>query len=259
MPEPTDLWRVASSQDESRLINDMCNGLRTFTDGGVDEPDEVIALAIAGAETAEGLEAALDIEWALYTPRQAAVVASALFTQIEAAATAMDKLSKHLDVMAARGDITEPTLDFEAVGDAALLGDVQRKLAATAYEADCAVAADRVAAVDILAARPYLGTMPTNSHETLVAVAELAGGNGELLTHQHLRDIEELARAERNGFSCGCWVEFADCTGAVWQLRQVDGPWCLVPAEGQEERIELPLYETGAHPRRLWALIHHEL
>lgn len=259
MPEPIELWRVAASQEDRGLIDDMCNGLRTFADGAVDEPEEVVALAIAGAEAAEGLEAALDIEWALYTPKQAAVVASALFTQIEAAAAAMDKLSEYLDVMAERGDITEPGPDFEAVGDAALVGEAQRRLATSAYEADCAVTADRVAAVDILAATPYFGTMPTSPHETLVAVAGLAGGEGKLLTHEHLRDDSELAQAEENGFGCGCWVEIADRSGAVWRFYRVDSPWCLVPADGQGERVELPLYEADAHPRHLWALISQEL
>ncbi|MFE4256272.1 hypothetical protein ACFRU3_44005 [Streptomyces sp. NPDC056910] len=82
-----ELWRrvaEADAQGSRRLVGDVCGGLDLVTDsGGPDDPDEIIALAIAGAKSAEATAAGLGLERALYTPQQAAVVASALYAQIE--------------------------------------------------------------------------------------------------------------------------------------------------------------------------------
>ncbi|MGW2542978.1 hypothetical protein ACWC5I_19420 [Kitasatospora sp. NPDC001574] len=63
----------------------MLLDIRLVTDDGPKDPEDVIALSVVGAHSAEHLAAALEGEWALYTPQQAAVVASVVFAQIDAA------------------------------------------------------------------------------------------------------------------------------------------------------------------------------
>ncbi|MCM1943270.1 hypothetical protein NC239_34225 [Streptomyces sp. G3] len=115
------------------LIDAVCEEARLLAEHGTQDPGQTIALAVAGAEAAEGLAAALEGPWALYTPQQVAVTASALFTQITAAGTALEKLDRLLDVMAERGDITEP--DHDGVGEAERLCTAQSTLGAAGQEA----------------------------------------------------------------------------------------------------------------------------
>ena len=104
---PAYLWQSAEEADAQRsrrLIGDVCEGSDLVTDiGGPDDPEEVIALSIAGARAAKAAEAGLQTEWALYTPHQAAVVASALLAQIDAAGKALEHLAEYLHVMDAWG------------------------------------------------------------------------------------------------------------------------------------------------------------
>ncbi|MFF7859073.1 YncE family protein [Streptomyces sp. NPDC007904] len=69
-------------------------GARLLTDPGLGDPGQATALAVAGAEAAEGLAVALEDEWALYTPQQVAVPACALFARITAAGAAPEKLDE---------------------------------------------------------------------------------------------------------------------------------------------------------------------
>ncbi|MFJ8187901.1 hypothetical protein [Streptomyces sp. NPDC096105] len=139
------LWRRYEEPDDRGLIDDVCEEVRLLAEHGPEDPGQTIALAVAGPEAAEGLAAALEDPWALYTPQQVAVTASALFTQITAAGTALEKPDRLLDVMAERGDITEP--DYDGVGEAERLCTAQSTLGAAGQEAAGAIDV-RACAVD---------------------------------------------------------------------------------------------------------------
>ncbi|WP_424863424.1 hypothetical protein [Streptomyces sp. MMS24-I29] len=86
------LWEEYEEPEDRSVVGDACNGIRLITEDPAPEPADTIALAIAGAEAAEGIRDALESDWALHTPQQAAVVASALFAQMSAAAEAFESL-----------------------------------------------------------------------------------------------------------------------------------------------------------------------
>ncbi|MFJ4778176.1 hypothetical protein [Streptomyces sp. NPDC088762] len=62
------LWKEYEEPDTRGAVGDACDGIRAFTQYHGAEPVVTIALAIAGAEAAEGLRDALESDWALYTP-----------------------------------------------------------------------------------------------------------------------------------------------------------------------------------------------
>ncbi|GAA0533900.1 MULTISPECIES: hypothetical protein [Streptomyces] len=256
-----DLWRGVSEEDAKgsrRLIGDVCSGIRLVTDDdGPDDPDEVIAMAIAGAEAAEATADGLDREWALYTPQQAAVVASALFAQIEAAGTALEKLSEYLHIMDARQDVVIPEFNDSEHPN---LNDAEMGLGGAGQEARAtAVAAERT--VRALAETPYLGRLPAHAHETITAVAELLGSAATLCTDHHVQDEVELAENYDSGFGCGCSIALSDNTGSPWEFRRGDSSWNLVRLADVGDDgvlrswVDLDASEACAHPGHLAALI----
>ncbi|MFI1734515.1 hypothetical protein ACH40E_35955 [Streptomyces acidicola] len=228
--------------------------MRLITEYGADDPGETIALAIAGAEAAEGLAAALDGEWALYTPQQAAVTASALFAQISAAGAALRKLDTHLDVLAQRGDIVPP--DYNGAGEAKRLCTAQSTLGASGQEAAGAVDARACdAAVRTLDSTPYFGTLPANAHETIIAVAGLLGDSAQLLSDCGVQGEADLAGLDQDG--CGCRIQLTSGNGAVWDFHRADSTWYLMPEYGDLRRngVELSMTEARAHPEHLAMLV----
>ncbi|WP_331759782.1 hypothetical protein OG422_30790 (plasmid) [Streptomyces sp. NBC_01525] len=266
MEEPQewlDLWRRAAEADSEggrRLVDDVCAGIHLVTDyGPADDPGEVIAVAIAGAEAAEATAAGLDQEWALYTPQQAAVVASALFAQIDAAGTALEKLGEYLHLMDARQDVVMPEFDG-GHGDDLNLSNAEMFVGAAGQESRVAGinAAD---AVRILAQTPYLGALPTNAHETITAVADLLGDKATLETDHHIQDETELAKNYSSGFGCGCRITLHGSTGSPWEFHRGDSSWNLLRlADIDNDGIlrtwtELDTTDACAHPGHVTALI----
>lgn len=244
-----DLWRRFEDQDNANQLHDVCRGVRLITEGRrATEPHDIITLAIAGAEAAEGVLAGLDSEWAVYTPQHAAFVASALFAQITAAGAALEKLDAQLDVMAERGDIVTP--EFDATGEARRVADAQAALGAAGQDAYGAVTGRDTRAVSLLAAARSFVVLPAGVHETITAVARLLGQDVKLLRYDH---ADEAADNVRSG--CGCRIELADSSGAMWCFQWEDDTWCLVrQTDGHE--VELAAIRPCADPRHLAALIH---
>ncbi|MGX4695051.1 hypothetical protein [Streptomyces sp. JNUCC 63] len=255
------LWRRYQEPDDRGLIDDVCGGVRLLTEPGPDDPGQTIALAIAGAEATAGLAAALEDEWALYTPQQVAVTASALFAQIAAAGAALEKLDGCLDVMAERGEITAP--DYDGVGEAERLCTAQTALGAAGQKASGAIDARACdAAVDILASTPYAGALPANAHDTITQLAGLLGDSAKLLPG-HLPD--GTGRAELDHYGCGCRIELTDRDGTVWDFHRADSAWDLIPladtsSDGRRlEGMELSMTEACPHPRHLALLVRQAL
>jgi hypothetical protein len=262
-PQQEPLWRRYQEPDDRGLIDDVCDGLRLITEPGPDDPGQTVALAIVGAEAAEGLAAALEDEWALYTPQQAAVTASALFAQIAAAGAALEKLSDCLDVMAGRGEITVP--DYDAAGEAERLCTAQSVLGAAGQEAFGTIdAADCDEAVDILATTPYTGTLPVSTHETFVQLAGMLGDSAKLVPcYQSPTEMVSAARDYEDG--CGCRIELTDRDGIVWDFHRSDGTWYFMPLADVTPSGRpltgraLSMTETCPHPQHLALLVRQML
>ncbi|MFB7852784.1 hypothetical protein ACFC34_38020 [Streptomyces sp. NPDC056053] len=262
--EWVNLWHrdaELETESERRLISDVCGGIRMVADDGPDDPEDVIAVAIAGAEAAEATAFGLDYDWALYTPQQAAVVASALFAQIEAAGLALERLGEYLHVMDARQDVEMPEFDGH---EDLNLSNAEMLLGCAGQEARAAACrAEDV--VRVLAETPYLGTLPENAHETITALAKLLGTEATLNTDHHIRDEAELAKNYENGFGCGCSITLHDDNGSQWQFQRGDSTWNLLRMEDIDEDgilqswTELDTIDAHAHPEHVATLIRQEL
>jgi hypothetical protein len=244
------------------LIGEVCSGIELVAgDGPPDDPDEVIAMAVAGAQAAEAAAAGLDNPWALYTPRQAAVVASALFAQIDAAGAALEKLSAYLHEMDARGDVEMP----EFVGHEILnLSNGEAILGCVGEESRGSLR-DPEEAVRVLAQTPYLGHLPADAHETITAVAALLGNTATLVSEQHLHEQAQLEENYRLGYGCGCYITLRDSHGAPWQFQRGDSAWALFNIASVDESglvhesTELAAVEALAHPGHVAALVRQQL
>ncbi|MFE5740184.1 hypothetical protein [Streptomyces celluloflavus] len=268
MEQPEE-WREQWQQYEQvdatgsrRLVADVCSGIDMFADDEDADPEVVIALAIAGAKAAEAAAGALEAEWALYTPQQAAVVASALFAQLDATGRGLERLGEYLHVMAARGDAEMPEYDSDE-GDRNL-NDAEMALGCAGEEAQgCVAGADR--AVRSLTRTPFLGTLPTTPHETICAVAQHVDVEAKLLCDHHVHDEAELADSYSGGFGCGCRIELTDTSGTVWEFHRGDSAWCLLRlADIGDDGILRNCVELGpsngrAHPGHLSTLIEQAL
>ncbi|MCX4673621.1 hypothetical protein OG453_44505 [Streptomyces sp. NBC_01381] len=260
-----DLWRRAAEADAEgsrRLIGDVCGGLELVTDsGGPDDPDEIIALAIAGAKAAEATTAGLGLEWALYTPQQAAVVASALYAQIDAAGAALEELAGYLHVMDARHDVVLPEFNDPETPN---LSNAEMATACAGQEARAATC-DAETAVRILAETPYLGRQPQDAHETITAVADLLGEQATLITEHHVHDEAELRENYDDGSGCGCLVQITDSAGSPWVFQRGDNSWNLWKHTDIDESsilrtwIELDAGDERAHPGHVVSLINQEI
>ncbi|CAL9659459.1 hypothetical protein SUDANB54_06951 [Streptomyces sp. enrichment culture] len=257
------LWRRYEEPDGRGLIDAVCEEVRLLAEHGTQDPGQTIALAVAGAEAAEGLTAALEDPWALYTPQQVAVAASALFTQITAAGTALEKLDRLLDVMAERGDITEP--DHDGVGEAERLCTAQSTLGAAGQEAAGAIDVGACEeAVDILTSTPCTAMMPTNTHETLTQLAGLLGDSATLIPGCRLPHGTDSAHQDFQD-GCGCRIELTSRDNAAWTLQRSDAAWYLMPLANPQDGgsdlsgTELSMTETCPHPRHFALLLHRAL
>jgi hypothetical protein len=257
-PQQEPLWRRYQEPDDRGLIDDVCDGLRLITEPGPDDPGQTIALAIVGAEAAEGLAAALDDEWALYTPQQAAVTASALFAQIAAAGAALEKLSDHLDVMAERGEATVP--DYDGTGEAKRLCTAQSVLGGAGEAFGAIDARDCDEAVDILATTAYTGPLPGSTHETYTRLAALL--DDAKLIPACRPPAEDVCAAQDYEDGCGCHIEPRRHRVGLPPLgrhlvrhapgrRHTQGP----PLTGRE----LSMTQTCPHPQHLALLVQQTL
>ncbi|WP_329437913.1 hypothetical protein [Streptomyces canus] len=250
-----EFWRQFEHEhDDVSFIDDVCKGVRLITDDGAPEPHDVIGLAVAGAEAAQGLSASLDQEWALYTPRQAAFTASALFAQLTAAGAALGKLEAYLDVMAERGDIAAP--DFDGQGDARKIADAQVALGSAAQEVDGAMTDRDTQAVGLLSTARWLTPQPASTHETVTALAPLLGQVAALHPGNHAADQAGHHRSYDD--SCGCRIDLTDGEGERWRFQREDGAWSLVRQE-DGHTVELDASAPCADPRHMAALVHRVL
>ncbi|MFF9569863.1 hypothetical protein [Streptomyces sp. NPDC014685] len=244
------LWEEYEEPEGRGAVGDACNGIRTFTEDHAPEPATTIALAIAGAEAAEGIRDALESDWALYTPQQAAVVASALFAQLNATADTFESLLRLIQHAEDRRETAFTTATVDSLKNAAAAVTFTRTFAP--------------GVVGALNGCPDLTRLPGDAHETLAAVAALLGPAAKMTEHHGPGEYRE----DDSGFGCGCTISF-EHRGQVWNFHRGDSSWDLVREQDGEVLEDgstaytgwhgLGLYDTTAHPQHLVALIRARL
>lgn len=256
MTSTSDLHTQWSDLEENgTYVNDLVGTAETVADDA-HEPRDTLALACAGATVAEGLGEALDNKWALYTPQDAAVVASAIHAQLVASIGNLRALAAAVEQVAARGDVTMPEPSGIVSPEDENLADAVDRLTTAADEIEANVGPYLLPAVRTLEKTPPEFQAQRNVHENLVAVAKLLGDMATLKTGHADDDYDR----EDTDKWCGCFIEITrgselflfDRSDMGWSLlRDSDG---RVQPDGSKVwagRNELDVHEGLAHPGHL--------
>ncbi|MFF0014580.1 helix-turn-helix domain-containing protein [Streptomyces sp. NPDC005374] len=194
-------WRLPGQTvaQKDELAGEVIKEVTNLISQGDVEPRHTIALACVGAETAKLLAHTLTHEWALYTPQQAAGVASAAFAQLTATCEALRQLGGALDHMAGRRDIHLATPP--SPGQPEGLSDAVVRLHTAAETALSAVDSHASFVVATFEHAPISRTLPTDTHAVLAEVGELL--NGSLSFHgSHSREGSGAALTYPDPCSC---------------------------------------------------------
>ncbi|WP_424215810.1 hypothetical protein ACN20G_27015 (plasmid) [Streptomyces sp. BI20] len=179
--------------------------VRDAVEGGVWDPEESLLMACAAAETADATTRALSSPWSLYTPRQAATVASALFVQLRQNAASLQELGRAIERIGERGDVELP--DPAGPGQPPNLATALETLGALAEQLEGLVARHAGATVDAIRAAAPSTSHPADAHETLVAVAALLTEQAEgRVTLMRAHADGEYVPDSDGEPDCGCQV-----------------------------------------------------
>ncbi|WP_435191327.1 hypothetical protein [Streptomyces sp. bgisy126] len=241
------LWEKYKEPDGPGAVVDACSGIRIFTEDHAVEPAATIALAIAGAEAAEGLRNALKSDWSLYTPQQVAVVAAAVFAQLSTAADTLESLRRLIEQAEARHETASTSIADDRLMHAAAAAVFAREFAGPV--------------VDALSACPNLASLPDNPHKVLVSVAGLLGPTAKIMEYSSCSDADEKSR-------CDCTIRF-EHRDQVWNFYQGDSSWDLLREKDRKllksgsvvhaEWHELGTLGNTPHPQHLVTLIRAKL
>lgn len=240
-----ELWR--GSEDE--YARDLTGDLRSaMADDGLREPRGTRSLAVASAWTASSARSVLDGEWALYTPQQAAVVASAVFSQVRDAAGSLRALAKVLESIQVRGDMPRDTSETGL-------------LAVAADGLDAVVDQHAGQVTKSLDALPCPVEPPADIHRTLAGVAPLLGPLATLNDNSAADDHDPQ---DASGYGCGCDIDIP-VDGDRWNFHRGDSAWSLIRESDGVKRADgsvifmssadLAASDPLADPRHLAALI----
>ncbi|MGV9884755.1 hypothetical protein [Streptomyces sp. NPDC003006] len=237
---------------------DLVSEVRTAVESGMCDPRDSVEMACAAAETAEAVVTALSSPWALYTPQDAATVASALFVQLQHTADALGELGGALGRIGERGEtqMSAPA----GPGQPANLGDALATLRSVSEQIHGLAARHASTTVRALHAAPASAPRPADVHETVAAVAALlAEQHGQAVTlNRHHEDGE--SEDPDDEFGCGCDVTIL-ADDEEYTFHRGDSEWSLTQeSDGRElpdGTIVYDAYETlsttwkTAHPQQL--------
>lgn len=205
--------------------NDLVSQVRTAVEFGMCDPEDSVEMACTGAETAGATVQALSSPWSLYTPQDAATVASALFVQLRYGADALRELGRAMERIVERGE-AGPDVPAGS-GQSANLGDALKTLRSVSDTVQDLVDRHASTTVRALHAAPGSAPVPADAHETVVAVAAL-------LTDQHDGAVTLTSAHEDGGydpeddggFGCGCNVTLL-ANGDAYGFGRGDSEWSL--------------------------------
>jgi len=239
-------WQAEAANDDH--AHDFVMELRSAIDYGRVDPDVTQGYAFTAAEVAEATRDILASDMALYTPRQAAAVASALLAQLSAGAEALRNVVSAVHAMGLRGDALVP--DSYLPGGPANAASALDAIDTLAERIGRLIGPAEAEAVDSVGAVQQVLNLPTDPHDTLVRVTELLGDGARLIERPHREDVHE---SYEEGFGCGCELEVIH-DGATWLLHRGDSAWVLV-APGAEDKngiirqwTELSVTDQTPHP-----------
>lgn len=216
---------------------------------GIGEPRHTLGAAGSMAAAAEGLTKALEEDWALYTPQEAAAVAAALNATLRALGENLHALRRAVDRISERGELGVVIDDDEAAADAV------DRLSSTVDELHAPIEMLEPA-ISGLAATPGTFRLPRTVHENMVKLADLLEGAGELVIN------EDGHKPDATGEGCGCNIHihhegemyYFDYSGMDWVLIREAGGTSL-PDGGKvysdRDMISLDLLDPLSHPRQI--------
>ncbi|MFB7211088.1 hypothetical protein [Streptomyces sp. NPDC056255] len=205
--------------------NDLVSEVRSAVEHGTRDPEDSVEMVCAAAETTWASGQALSSPWSLYTPQDAATVASALFVQLQYSADALQELACAVGRIVERGEAELPAP--AGAGQPANLSDALETLRSVSDTIHGL--ADRHASTTVRAlhAAPSSAPMPADAHQTVKAVAAL-------LTQQHDGAVTLTTRHEEgayeddpdDGYGCGCDVTIVS-GGEEYSFHRGDSEWSL--------------------------------
>ncbi|WP_405816749.1 hypothetical protein [Streptomyces sp. NBC_00040] len=239
--------------------NDLVSEVRTAVDYGMHDPVDSIEMACTAAETAGAVVQALESPWALYTPQDAATVASALFVQLQHSADALLELRRSVGRIVERGeaDLVAPA----GAGQPANLADALKTLQSLSDTIHGLVARHASTTVRALDAALGSAPVPADAHQAVVAVAALLAEQheGEVTLNTRHEDGDYDPQSD-DGFGCGCDVTVLDAE-EVYNFHRGDSEWSVTrDSDGRELPDGSTVFDTRetlstslktAHPRQL--------
>ncbi|MEU6611570.1 hypothetical protein ABZ922_42290 [Streptomyces shenzhenensis] len=238
--------------------SDYVSEVRSAVEYGLHDPEDSVEMACAAAETAGTSVQALSSPWSLYTPQDAAAVASALFIQLRHGADALTELTRSVGRIVERGEAELPAP--AGPGQSANLADALAALRTVSDTVHGLVDRHASTTVRALHTAPGTASLPGDVHETVVAVAALLaeqGGQAVTLNQRHPDGAYEDAD---DGFGCGCDITIAS-DGEKYDFHRGDSEWSLSrESDGRklsDGSIVFSTWETlsttlkNAHPQQL--------
>lgn len=242
-------WREMYEDLSSKFGHLSDLGSDVFEVENVGEPRHTLSAAGSLAAAAEGLTKALEQDWALYTPQEAAAVAAALHATLQATEENLYALQRAVVRLGERGEIGIVIDDDETASDAV------DRLGATADELSPHLSM-LDPSIPGLAATPSTFQPPRTVHENMIAISEALGAAAQLVTY------EDGHKPHETGNSCGCVIHlrhdgdlyFFDYSGLDWSLAAEKAGKPL-PDGGKvwsgADMISLDLLDPLGHPRQI--------
>ncbi|MFD3337399.1 hypothetical protein ACFWV1_32930 [Streptomyces sp. NPDC058700] len=218
-------------------MNDLAGSAEQVA-ADTNEPADTLALAVTAAIASEGLGKALGHEWAIYTPQDAAVVASAITATLQDSVENLRFLNQAVRHTAARGEISIPA---PSASGEDTLADALNRLTGAADEIQAHLKLLRPA-IRTLDASPCTYQAPQDVHATVMAAAALLGDQAKTITNL------EDCRADQGDADdpCGCVLEIS-APGERYFFDYSDSGWSLLrhgaavtDAEGNPRRTHRP-------------------
>ncbi|MFB7552574.1 hypothetical protein [Streptomyces sp. NPDC056154] len=239
--------------------NDLVSEVRTAVEYGMHDPQDSVEIACAAAETADACVQALSDPWSLYTPQDAATVASALFAQLQHHADALQELGRAVGRIVERGEAELPAP--AGAGQPANLSDALETLRSMSDTVHGLIARHASTTVRALHAAPGSAPVPADAHETVVAVAALLAEQHEGAVTLNTRHVDGAYDPESDGgFGCGCDVTIVG-GGEEYDFHRGDSEWSISrESDGRELSDGSTVFDTWetlsttlktAHPQQL--------
>jgi hypothetical protein len=252
--EPTDFGQelYLTWADNHDYVDDLIGPAEQVGDRPSD-PEDTLGLACSAALASTALGKALEQEFSLYTPQDAAVVAGALQDQLRTTVANLHRLTAATRRIATRGDMHLPPISGFVDASEEHAEDALGRLGIVADQVESHIDGLRPAIL-VLDDASTRFEPPANSHEALRAVVSLLDEGVEIVGDGPAADhVEEM---------CGCTavIKRADDTYYLsygdlgWELlRDSEG---AVHADGSKSwvnggSIDLDVSSAVAHPRHI--------